>query len=117
MNTTTIAGHTVTIDRDRDNALRASTVIPLGFDRREMRITTTKSIRGGIRSNANVVQVAEDGRSYSYAMFGDFSTQLEADKGMRCTEKNVLAMHSRALEGIADVLATARAFYKQPEAA
>lgn len=117
MNTTTIGKYTVTYSRDRDGKAQAETVIPLGFDRRELRITTRKSFRPGIQSQAQVVQVSEDGKSHSFAMFADYNTRLEEDRMARCTEKTIAAMHARALEGIEDVLTAARAHYEKRDVA
>lgn len=97
--------------------LRAETHIPLGFDRRELRISTGKSSRGGLSCTANVVQVDEDGRTIRFVVFGDYSKQLARDNAMRCTEKNLLAMHSSALSYIDGVIAEVRAFYKVDEKA
>lgn len=117
MNTATIGNYTVTYSRDREGKAQAETIIPLGFDRRELRIKTHKSYRPGLQSQAQVVQVSEDGNSYSFAMFSDYSTRLEEDKVARCTEKTIAAMHARALEGIEDVLTAARAHYEKRDVA
>jgi hypothetical protein len=93
-----------TIRRDYRGALRAETMIPLGVDRRELRITTSKGQRG-LSCHASVVQVSEDGQCFSFAMFSDYSKRLACDHNARATEKTVRAMHAAALAEIPAVLA------------
>jgi hypothetical protein len=100
----------------QDKSFEGNTTIPLGFDRRELRISTYKHpFDGGLQTVARVVQVSEDGRSYSHAFGlaggGDFNVKLKRDKGLRCTEKNVRAMHAEALSLADATLASALMHY------
>ena len=97
--------------RNMRGDLQAESAFPLGFDRRELRVSTYKTSVGMV-CYASVVQVDEDGRSHTHEMFGDYSKRLAANPSMRCTEKNIRAMHGAALAGIDAVLTEARAKYK-----
>ena len=104
------------IRRNYSGDLNAETIIPMGFDRRELRVSTRKSSRGGLHSSAQCVQVDPDGNAYRFIVFGDFNASLGSMPG-RCTEKNIRAQHAAALAGIEPVLDKCRAFYPQPVAA
>lgn len=105
------------ISKDRQGITRALSVLPLGFDRRELRIETRKhSFRGGVYCSATVVQVSEDGRSYTHAMSygaaGDFSKTLAHEKAARATEKAIGTMHERCLTaGVYALLDEAKRHY------
>jgi hypothetical protein len=107
------------IDRDMRGSLRAQTRVPLGADRRELHVTTSKGFRG-LQCTAIVVQIADDGRSHSHAMSfgangGDFSRRLSADPAARCTEKTIRATHEAALQQLPDLLQAAHAHYVKRE--
>lgn len=108
------------LKRDDQGSLFAETCIPLGFERRELRIKTRKAYRGGVQSSAMVVQVSVDQRSFTHVMGfgggGDFSVELARDPKARTTEKTVRALHAAALLGVDDVLAKARVHYSKPMA-
>ena len=105
-----------TVRRSQYGDLFAETVVPLGADRRELRIDTRKGFRG-LRTSATVVQVSEDGRSFTHAMglgtgLGDFSRTLrQQDPKVRATEKAIRSLHADALTEIDATLAAARAHY------
>ena len=82
------------ITRNARNELRAESVVPLGFDRRELRISTHKTYRG-LACGATVVQVAEDGRTFTHVLLRDFSRQLVCNPKARATETNIRVMHER----------------------
>lgn len=97
--------------------LEITTAEPLGADRRELRITTRRnSGRRTLQARAAVVQVSEDGRSYTHAFSlsrqgcGDFSAVLIEAPG-RATEKALTALHLQALQQLPEVLTRARAWY------
>lgn len=103
--------------RTRSGALKAETRMPLDNERRELRITTDKALRGGIESDARVVQVSEDGKSYQHAFSmlgdgsGDWSRTILTDRTKRATLKALETMHAEALAGIDAILEEARAYY------
>lgn len=103
------------VKRGRDG-LEAETRVPLGFDRRELRITTGKGSRG-VYTGCQVVQVAADGLGFSFLMYGDFGKVLNQDKAARATEKTIRTMHASALVGVDAVVADVMAFYGQKVAA
>ena len=103
------------LSRGHDKSLRAKTIIPLGFDRRELHVLTSKGSRGAIVCAAQCVQVAEDGRSFSFILFGDFRKTL-ANSPARCTEKELSRVHAEGLAGIEACIAECRAFYAKQAA-
>ena len=109
------------VERDRDGALRVSTVVDLGVGRRELRIETFK-FSGIIKCRASAVTVSEDGMGYScrisYAgdRSGDYYKEL-ARSGVRATEKNLRAVHAAGMEKFDAVMAEVRDWYGIKEAA
>lgn len=109
--------------RNARGELQAQTRIPLGSDRRELRITTDKGYRGGLDCDARVVQVSEDGCSYQHAFglardgSGDFSKNLATDRTKRATAKAIETMHRECLALAPAVLDEARAYYAAQAAA
>jgi hypothetical protein len=108
-----------TTRRNMHGQLVRETVIPLGFDRRELRVETRKhSFRPFIETSASVVQVSEDGRSYTHR-FGmsrvpnpetcDYRKTVTSVQG-RATEKALAAQHDVVDFGA--LKAEAIAFYK-----
>lgn len=96
--------------------LRRVTRVPLGFDRRELRIETRRSIwRKTLETSATVVQVHEDGNGYTHALglgtgCGDFSARV-AESAARATEAAIVRQHDSV--DIAGVLARALAHYQR----
>jgi hypothetical protein len=99
-----------------DNSFEGKTVVPLGSDRRSLSLHTYKGGRGLIAS-ASVFQESEDGRSITHAIgfgiCGDFSKTLARRDGVRCTEKNVRALHEELLAIAPDILKEAQAWYAE----
>ncbi len=114
--------HTINLRRGFDKALRATTDIDLGNERRMLRFETSKRSSGGLSTFATVHQVSEDGRSITHAIgfgipgMGDFSRLVEQEREWRCTEKNVRTLHERALERVEAITAMAREHYVQQAA-
>lgn len=96
-----------TVKRNRDG-LEAETRIPLGFDRRELRITTSKGSRG-VYTGALVVQVTD--RGFTFVLCQDYRKTLAQDKAARATEKTIRTMHAAVLANVDAVVAEAKAFY------
>ena len=88
--------------RKGSDGFEAQSFIALAKDRRQLRITTCKRSRG-IATYATVVQLEDHG--FSFRIFEDYSKAVEQDKAGRCTEKNVRAMHERALAQLPAILA------------
>lgn len=103
-----------TISRSR-NGVEAKTVIPFGYGGRELHINTSKRGYGGLSSTAHAWTRTTD-NTLTCVLFQDFNTTLEKDPKARCTEKTIRTMHAKALEGIDDVLAAAKAQHP-PQAA
>lgn len=107
----------IVLKRDRWDKLSANTTIPLGAERRELRIHTSKSGNGVVSCSADVVQRSEDGLSYQQAFAlskysrGDYCKTLAHVLQARATEKTIRTMHAAALAGIDAVLTEARAHY------
>jgi hypothetical protein len=105
----------VIVKRSSRGELSAKTVVPLGFDRRELRIETSKSYNGGVDCSATCVQVDVDGFGYSCRLGlggdGDYSKRLVVERDMRATEKNIRKVHAAALAQLDQVLAEVRAKY------
>ena len=64
---------------------------------------TSKDGHGGLKTTASVSQLSEDGTSRTHAIgfgspSGDFWRTVEHEREARCTERNVRAIHARALE-------------------
>lgn len=124
MNTQSTTSHQVTLSRGNSGSgpLEAVTKIPLGFDRRELHITTSKrSFRPGISCHARVVQISPDGHFASFAMGlgsrgGDFSRQLAQAENARATEKNILALHEEGIGTLEQVIVEATSHYAKKTA-
>lgn len=104
------------VARNQHGDLQAETALPLGRDRRELRITTRKNtVRKSLETRAIVVQVSEDGLTFSHAIGfgsgGDFSQRLAEAPGARTTEKALRNQHSSALALAQGTLAAACAHY------
>lgn len=103
--------------RNTHGNLIAETRIDLGADHRQLWITTEKSARGGIGCAASVMQVSEDGRSFTHSFAlsrfgkGDFRKTVAHDTTKRATVKALETMHAAALLTVETLLAEARAFY------
>lgn len=99
---------------DGKQPLKFITKIPLGFDRRELRIETGKASRGGIEVDARVVQLSECGRTHShaYGRGGDYSKVIGA-RAARGTEKALLDLHMHGLAMLDQVKAAALAHYQR----
>lgn len=89
------------------------------FDDRYLEVNTWKSPSGGLYSMASVHRkVQHDGyKTREFAIFGDYRRTLATDRTVRCTEKNVRAMHERALTDLDAIIAEAKAFYDAKKAA
>lgn len=105
------------IRRDNSGSLRATTVIPFGYDRRELRITTYKRSTGGLVTSAQAVEVDPDGRSFRFTLFQDFNKVMLFSGLARCTERNIREMHELALRQADAVLAEAKAKHPAKEVA
>jgi hypothetical protein len=109
-----------TVKRSSRGELSAMTVVPLGFDRRELRVETSKSYNGGVDCSATCVQVDANGFGYSLRLGlggdGDYSKRLVVARGMRATEKNIRAVHAQALAQLDQVLAEVNAKYTREAA-
>lgn len=88
---------------------QAETQVPL-FGRKILTIDTRKGSRG-LRTSITGVTLAEDGRSTTWMMFGDFSEKIDALPGTRCTEKTVREAHAAALLHVDAVKVRAMEFY------
>lgn len=101
---------------DGKQPLKLITKIPLGFDRRELRIETGKASRGGIAVDARVVQLSECGRMHTHAYGlgagGDFSKVIEV-RPVRGTEKALLDLHMHGLAKLDEVKGAAMAHYQR----
>jgi hypothetical protein len=80
-----------------------------------LRISTAKRSSGGLSTFASVVCKAPDG-GFSFMAFQDYSKNVGANP-VRCTEKNVRALHALVLAEVAMIEADARAYYAAKEAA
>jgi hypothetical protein len=98
------------ITRSMRNGVQAETRVPLGFDNRELRISTGKRSRG-LSCFASVVQLADEGATFSFRIPGDYNVVLAADPAARCTSSAVKKMHDSALARIGDWVAAAKAHY------
>ena len=109
-----------TLTRDQSGALQAHSAFPLGFERRELRVTTSRSMGGELVTRAICVQVSECGRLFTYAVGvagrGDYGARLAAAR-VRATARAIEAQHARALADIGAQLAAAAAHYGRAPAA
>jgi hypothetical protein len=94
------------------DGFEAETVIDLGFDRRQLRIHTGKRSRG-LQCTAHVVQVSEDGKSFTMVLFQDFNQIVVPVEKKRCTERAINDMHEKALMHVDTIIADAKLHYKQ----
>lgn len=110
-----MTAHTIELTRDRAGKLSARTCIPLGTERRELRITTSKDYRHGVSTDARVVQLSHDGMSWTHAIGlagrGDFSKKLWHDPSARATEKRLRDMHAASLADVDALVAEAPEHY------
>lgn len=100
----------------RDGSFQGTTKVPLGFERRELRIQTRKNTaRGGVDSVAMVVQLNEDdaGFTFAFGRGGDFFQTLQHEPKARCTETTVRRMHNLAISNLAGLIESARTHYVQ----
>lgn len=124
MNTQSTTALQITLGRGNSGKgpLEAVTKIPLGFDRRELQITTSKrSFSPGISCDARVVQISEDGHFASFAMGlgsrgGDFSRKLAQAETARATEKNIMALHQEGIGSLDQVIVEATSHYTKKAA-
>lgn len=104
-----------TVTRGRDG-VEAKTVIDLGYDGRELHVTTCKRGCGGLSTMANVFTRTEGG-SLTCVLFQDFHARLAEDRTARCTDKAIRTMHAQALDDIEAVLTKAKAQHPPKPAA
>lgn len=110
---------TIVRRRVHDKTLAAETEILLDeATKRWLHISTGKVTGAGIKCTASVC--VHDGTSRIHAIGfgtpgGDFWRTVEHDRAGRATEKNIRAMHDRALARIEEILALARAHYRLAE--
>ena len=84
---------------------------PLGFDRRELVISTSKRVFGpGIATSAKVVQLSADGNSALGAP-DDFNRLVDERVRARASEKSVLDLHHSVLKNVDILIADATEFY------
>lgn len=93
---------------------QAETQVPLQ-GRKILTIDTRKGSRG-LRTSITGVTLADDGRSTTWEMFGDFSEKIDAAPGTRCTEKTVREAHAAALLHVDAVKVRAMEFYAAKDA-
>lgn len=78
-----------------------------------IRLHTSKSSRGGIRTSATCGKTETSGNGFSgftFMIFGDFSKTV-AQSDSRCTEKSVTLLHTAALATADAIKAQAIDFY------
>lgn len=103
-----------TVSRTPD--LEIKTVIPMP-ERRELRITSRKNAsRKSLQCTASVVQVAEDGRSFTHVFSlggaeGDYFARIAEVPNGRATEKSLTSLHLYGIAKLDEVLAAAHAHY------
>lgn len=102
-----------TLTKGRDG-WQAETQVPL-FGRKILTIDTRKGSRG-LRTSITGVTLADDGRSTTWMMFGDFSEKIDALPGTRCTEKTVREAHTAALLHVDALKVRATEFYAAKDA-
>jgi hypothetical protein len=110
-----MTNHIIELKRDRAGKLSAESCIPLGTERRELRIITSKDYRQGVSTDVRVFQQTEDGFGWTHAFGlaggGDFSKKVGHDHQARATEKKLRDMHTDALRDLDTLLAEAREHY------
>ncbi len=120
---------TTSISR-RQNSIQATTLMVLGecldhrgrLAQRILEITTRKSASSkGLTASAFVYVLSNDGgKSFCIptSLCGDDrSTCLTAPNTLRCTEKNVRAIHAEAMTQYETLLASVRAWYQHRDSA
>jgi hypothetical protein len=104
----------VKVIRTMRGEIEARTLIDLGFNSLQLRVTTMKRSRG-MSTNASVVHMKEDG-CYTHMVFSDFSETLAAESG-RATMAAIERLHRLALEQrLPAALEKVRAQYAIPAA-
>ena len=84
---------------------------PLGFDRRELVISTSKRVFGpGIATSAKVVQLSADG-NLALGAPEDFNRLVDERVRARASEKSVLDLHHSVLKNVDILIADATEFY------
>lgn len=76
---------------------------------RALIVTTRKASRGGLETSAMVVKPNELG--FTWSPFEDFNASLRKSPALRCTERNVMEEHQKALVDIEAIQARAVAHY------
>lgn len=97
------------ISKGRDG-WQAKTVLPLGFDKRVLVISTYKTT-GGVVTQQQVMKLDDHG-CMSFMMFGDFSKRTMF-KGVRCTEKTITEIHKQATD-VSDLTMSEACKFYQP---
>ena len=105
---------TVRVNKGR-SGWQARSLIPLGFDRRDIEVRTYKGGDGVLRSMLQVIQHHTDGLSYSFMVFQDYNRTLRQER-TTATEAAVRRAHQSALALVAEHEAPIRAHYRQPAA-
>lgn len=77
---------------------------------RLLRITTSKSERGGVTTSARVFH-RESGGLLRTELFGDFSKCCASNSALRCLEKTVAAQHFCVLQTLDQLKSEVEAFY------
>ena len=101
-------GEVVTSTSKNQNGWQCRTDIKFGHDRL-LRITTRKSLRGGLYTNGTVYTLGVS--SMCTEILGDFSKNFASDEFIRCTEKSVAALHQSVLNNLAAIKTEVAAFY------
>jgi hypothetical protein len=93
--------------------LEAESTIDLGFDRRALRVSTSKVSSGAIVTSAQCIQYdADRPGAFSFVFFQDYRATLTQQKA-RATAQTIARQHLAALANIAPTLAACRAHYGQ----
>jgi hypothetical protein len=106
--------HETIVKRTMHGDLQAETRIPLGFDNKELRITTSKWGGGKVTARASVVTITDVGYTFAIGIFGsgkgDYSKTVAWEQ-TRATEKAIRRVHAQALAQAYGIEAEARAHY------
>ena len=96
-----------TLGKGRDGVEAKTTrLLP---DGRALIVTTRKASRGGLDTSAMVVKPNEHG--FTWSPFEDFNELLRKAPALRCTERNVMEEHQKALVDMEAIKARAVAHY------